>query len=412
METDDVLARRVLAGDKPAFGELVDRHRPEALRLARRLLHRSPDAEDAVQEAFLHAFLSLARLRSPERFRGWLLGIVLNMARSRWHTPPDYPLEAWVGGRMVADPLVLDAEPSPEVVHESRELHRLVIDAIATLSSDQRDTVELHYVEGLKLWEIAALVDAPVGTIKARLHRARGRLRHALAEAVTVTVGRRIVEAAEEAHMIEVTVEDVVVRSPKVEPGKWLVDPGESKLDYWRVVLLKERTGDRVLPIWLHTADGNAIAMRLVGLEFFRPMPHDLIARVLQIGDLRVEKVAVTGLREDTFFGSLWIRAGGGAVHEIDVRPSDAIAIALDSGAPIFVVEETFRQAGVKVFSAGRELAELEAIRQRSIAEGKAQPDEKEWRSLRSLPINEGPWLRPRAGCPRIEGRHGFAGAP
>jgi len=175
METDDLLVSRVLAGDKPAFGGLVDRHRPEALRLARRLLHRGPDAEDVVLEAFLHAFLSLVRLRSPDRFRGWLLGIVLNIARSRWRTRLDYPLEAWVGGQMMAHPLTLDVEPSPEVVHESRELHHLVMDAIATLPVEQRDMVELHYVEGLKLWEIASIVDAPVGTIKARLHRSTAR---------------------------------------------------------------------------------------------------------------------------------------------------------------------------------------------------------------------------------------------
>ena len=102
-----------------------------------------------------------------------------------------------------------------------------------------------------------------------------------------------------------------------------------------------------VLPIWLHPFDGDFIAMRLVRLWSVRPMPHALIACLLQIAQLRLEKVAVTGLREDTFYGSLWIRAGG-AVHEIDARPSDAIALALDSGAPIFVSEETLRQTGAR----------------------------------------------------------------
>jgi RNA polymerase sigma factor (sigma-70 family) len=397
MERDDVIVSRVLGGDKTAFAALVDRHRPEALRLAGRLLRGRHDAEDVVQEAFLHAFLGLSRLRSPERFRGWLLGIVLNLARSRWRARPDYPLEAWAGGLMIADPLVLDAEPSPEVVHESRELHRLVMDAIATLPVEQRDTVELHYVEGLKLWEIASLTDAPVGTVKARLHRARARLRAALAEAVTV--GRRALDTAEEGFMVEVTVEDVVVRSPKAEPAVWMTGPQQtSRLDYWRVVLLRERAGERVLPIWLHPHDGDWIAMRLIGLEFIRPIPHDLITRLLQIGDLRVERVAVTGIREDIFYASLWIRAGD-TLHEIDARPSDALAIALECGAPIFVAEETFRQAGVQVFSAGRELPELEACTQRAIAEGRREPDpvEKEWRSFRSLPRNDATWLRSRA---------------
>ena len=198
--------------------------------------------------------------------------------------------------------------------------------------------------------------------------------------------------------MVEVTVEDVVVRSPKAEPATWLADSKASTLGSWRVVLLKERVGERVLPIWVHPFDGDWIAMRLVGLEFNRPVPHDLIIRLLQVGDLQVEKVAVTGLRERTFYGSLWVRGGGG-VREIDARPSDVIAIALECGAPIFVTEETFRQAGVEVLSAGRELPELETIQQRAVEEGRAEADqvEKEWRSFRSLPRNEGKWFRSRS---------------
>jgi RNA polymerase sigma factor (sigma-70 family) len=396
MEPDDLLVRRVLAGDKPAFGALIDRHRPEALRLARHLLRRRGDAEDAVQDAFLHAFLGLDHLRSPDRFRGWLLGIVVNLARSRWRTRLDYPLEAWMGGRMVADPSVLEAEPSPEVVRESREVHRLVLEAIELLPDEQRVAVELHYVEGLRLWEIASLIDAPVGTIKARLHRARTRLRGSLAD--TVTAGRRR-RAAEEASMIEVTVEDVIVRSPTAEPATWPPEPRDSKLDYWRVVLLKERAGNRVLPIWVHPFDGDWIGMHLVGLTFFRPVPHELIGRLLRIGSMTVDKVAVTGLRENVFYGSLWVRAGD-MVHEIDARPSDAIAIALDTGARILVAEDTFRQAGVKVLASGRELEGLEALHQQALAEGRAEPEpvEKAWRSFRALPRREGPWLRARSG--------------
>ena len=396
MEPDDhLIVLRVLAGDKAAFGTLVDRHRPEALRLARRLL-RGADAEDVVQEALLHAFLGLDRLRAHERFRGWLLGIVVNMARSRWRTPLDHPLDDWAGGTLRASPLTIDVEPSPEVVHESRELHRLVMAAIASLPVEQRDTVELHYVDGLKLWEIASLVDAPVGTIKARLHRARARLRQALGHAVAVE--RPAPDVKEESLMVEVTVDDVVLRSPSLEPAVWLADPKDNRCGWWRVVLLKERAGARVLPIWLNPLDGDHIAMRLVGLGSFRPMPHDLIARMLRIGQLRVEKVAVTGLRDRTFYATLWVRAGD-TVHEVDARPSDAIALALDEGAPIFVTEETFGQTSVKVLGAGRELPGLEAITQETIAAGHAErePEAREWRSFRSLPRHEASWLRARA---------------
>jgi RNA polymerase sigma factor (sigma-70 family) len=390
MDGDEALVRRVLAGDRPAFGDLVDRHRPEALRLARHLLRRGPDAEDAVQEALLHAFLGLARLQDPARFRGWLLGIVLNIARSRWRQPRDYPLEEWVGGRAIAHPLILDREPSPEVVHESRELHRLVMDAIAALPRDQRDTVELHYVEGLKLWEIAALVGAPVGTIKARVHRARARLRRTLAAAVAASPPHP--ERLEEDAMVEVTVQDVMVRAPVAEPATWPALPRDNKLGLMRVVLLGERGGERVLPIWLWPHDGEGIAMRLVDLAFFRPGPHELIARLLDLGDLRVERAAVTGLREDTYYGTLWVRAGD-TVHELDVRPSDAITIALDTGAPLFVTEETFEQAARMVLRAGDELSGLQAFHERAIAQGKAEPDDKEYRSFRSLPRSESRWV-------------------
>ena len=126
---------------------------------------------------------------------------------------------------------------------------------------------------------------------------------------------------------------------------------------------------------------------------------------LLRIGEMRVEKVAVVGLREGFFYSSVWVRAGG-AVQEIDTRPSDAIPIALECGAPIFVTEETFRQAGVNVLNAGRELPELEAIHAQAVAAGKAEPDpvEREWRSFRSLPRNEATWLRPRAGRGVAEG--------
>ena len=72
METDDLLVRRTLAGDKSAFGILIDRHRPEVLRLARYVLRGAVDAEDCVQEAFLHALLGLRELRAPDRFLAWV----------------------------------------------------------------------------------------------------------------------------------------------------------------------------------------------------------------------------------------------------------------------------------------------------------------------------------------------------
>ena len=145
-------------------------------------------------------------------------------------------------------------------------------------------------------------------------------------------------------------------------------------------------------------AEIAAIAVRLENLAFVRPMPHDLIAQLLSIGGMRVERVAVTSLRDDIFHGSLWVRAGE-RVHELDVRPSDAITVAMDAGAPILVTEETFEQARDVVLRAGAEVDQLEALMRGWIERGKAQPEAvaRAYRSFRSLPLAEGAMVRPRS---------------
>jgi bifunctional DNase/RNase len=275
-------------------------------------------------------------------------------------------------------------------------MHRLVDDAIATLPPEQRAAVQLHYVEGLKLWEIASLLGSPLGTIKARLHRARAQLREALLETMVVTAGRPAI--AMEAMMVEVTVEDVVVRAPKHEETRWLAAKG-SIASFNRVLLLRERAGDRVLPIWVGPIEGDLIVMRLVDLATVRPMPTDLLARILDVGTMRLEKVVVNSLRDKTYFASLWIRTGT-ATREIDSRPSDAIALALEVGAPIFVATQVFEDSEANVLRLGEALPGLEAIQQRWLSEEKTTPEaeEREWRSLRSLPqLFENRHIRPRA---------------
>ena len=115
--------------------------------------------------------------------------------------------------------------------------------------------------------------------------------------------------------MVEVTLEDVVVRVPKNEPASWLAEEKDYKLGWMRVLLLRERGGDRVLPIWVGAPEGDTIALRLAGLETARPMPWTLIGRLFGVGGMALEKVAVTSLRDNLFLGSLWVRAQGG-IHE------------------------------------------------------------------------------------------------
>ncbi len=103
------------------------------------------------------------------------------------------------------------------------------------------------------------------------------------------------------------------------------------------LVLLRERNGDRVLPVWIGPAEAVSINQALEGEEPPRPMTHDLIRQIL--GDLqaRVERVVIRAVEGDTFFASLFIAVPDGQRREIDCRPSDGIAVALRTEAPIYI---------------------------------------------------------------------------
>src|SRR5262249_51447692 len=180
IQDDAAFVKRVLSGEKSAFGPLIDRHWPQAIRLALRLLGDVADAEDVVQDAFLQALLSLRSLRAQDRFGLWLLGIVSNLCRMHWRARRNgHALED--GERWITVPLTgAESQPSPEALYEARESYRAMMAILATLPAEQQQAVWLHYLSGLTLGEIGVLTGASAGVIKVRLHRARARLRLAL----------------------------------------------------------------------------------------------------------------------------------------------------------------------------------------------------------------------------------------
>lgn len=197
--------------------------------------------------------------------------------------------------------------------------------------------------------------------------------------------------------MIEVAVHDVMLRAPKGEEAEWL--PGRRrkyKLGWARVVLLKEQAGDRILPIWVGPADGDALAMSLAGLSTTRPWTFDLVAGLLNVARTKVEKVAVTSLRDDIYYATIWVRVRG-RVHEVDARPSDALNLALRVKAPIFVTPECMEQASQLLLAPDSIPEGLEAIRLRYADKEQlpTEETEREWRSFRSLPRGNPPWIKP-----------------
>jgi RNA polymerase sigma factor (sigma-70 family) len=335
--------------------------------------------------------LGLRELRAPDRFLAWVLGIVMNLAKSRLRARRETPVADLAGGRAVAGFLWIDAEPSPEARQEARELHDHIWRALAELPAEQREAVQLHYVEELRVWEIAALVGVPSGTVKARLHRPRGRLRRLLAAEFDAMAGPGVREE-EEIAMIEVTVDDVVVRTPKDGDAQWLPLGKDYKLGHWRVILLRERDGQRALPIWVGPIEGDMIAMRLAGLSTARPTPYMLMARVLELAGITVERVVVNALRNETFYALLCLRIDG-RLHEVDARPSDAIILALHTGAPLFVTPEMLELPVVVIAGTAPDQLEEYVRRKREAKNEEPEIPAMAWQRFRSLPRAENPGI-------------------
>ncbi len=110
------------------------------------------------------------------------------------------------------------------------------------------------------------------------------------------------------------------------------------------VVILKEINGDRTLPIWIGVLEATAIASELEGIKFSRPMTHDLLKNILGMVDIKVTRVEVCDLRDNTYYALIHLLHNGKEIA-IDARPSDALALSLRVNAPIFVAEEVIRQS-------------------------------------------------------------------
>ena len=113
------------------------------------------------------------------------------------------------------------------------------------------------------------------------------------------------------------------------------------------IVLLKTVNGNRFLPIWIGHPEAAAILMKLQGASTPRPMTHDLLSDLLEQVDAKCERVAVTELRDNTFYASITISMNGSEL-EIDSRPSDAIALAVRTQAPIFAADDVIDESSIE----------------------------------------------------------------
>ena len=167
------------AGDRDAFDALIQPRLARIVRLALSIVRNESDARDAVQEACLHAWTELPRLRDPDRFEAWLWRIVINRCRTTIRTR---------NRRAVREVAVDQLPPSVEVTDTKRPIGEelTTLDAlrraIGRLDADRRALLVLHHVEHRPVVEIAELLGIPEGTAKWRLYAARQALEKAIAE--------------------------------------------------------------------------------------------------------------------------------------------------------------------------------------------------------------------------------------
>src|SRR4051794_23728815 len=316
--TDAELVRRAHGGDRDAFAELVARHHATLVRCCRRLVGDDA-ALDAAQDAVVTALLSLDRLRRPESFGAWLVGIGLNTARALRGSVPLTP--AQVRG---SDPL------TPEEAVEQGEVAERVRAAIAELPIGQREAVTLYYLAGLSQAEAAAHLGIPPGAVKTRLHKARASLRV------------RLRPLAKETTMVRMEVADVRRAGDK------------------HILML---AGDgRELKIWVGQPEAASIAVLVEDVEFPRPMTHQLTAALLEGAGTGVREVRISRLAEKTFYAEVVLSDG----TAVDARPSDAIPLALLAGAPILVDPAVLDKADEPKPEWEHEIAAAEASREGS----------------------------------------------
>ena len=178
--SDGALVQRALAGDRQAFGLLVERHQDRMLAYVRYMGFDETEACDLAQDAFVRAFRHLRRCGDPDRFSGWLFMIVSNVCRSagaRATRRATEPLDAVAGS-------IASHGPTPEEQMDAKRLRDQVRGALGRLPEEQREAVVLMYLQGHSVHEIQELTGASASAVKMRLKRGREALKALLGPAL------------------------------------------------------------------------------------------------------------------------------------------------------------------------------------------------------------------------------------
>jgi RNA polymerase sigma factor (sigma-70 family) len=334
--TDTELLAAARDGNKDAFGYLVERYQHMTERIAQRMVGNAYIAQELAQEAVLQAYLSLDRLRNDGRFASWLYGITLNVCRTylRSQKIDVRSLEALMGGMLIEPSLLSESVIDPLALAEEHEVAQVILHSVYALSPAEREATLLFYYAQFRLSEIAVILGISVVAVKGRLHKARKQLKEDLSAWFEETSVPQIWPPRRKT-MIQVSVVDSVTVMNK-----------EASRPAYSVVVLHDEAHHRALGLWIGQAEAFAIDRGLRQSPLPRPMTTNFIASILHSLGAVLEEVRIESLKDEIFYATARIRSDN-TLHEIDARPSDAIALAVVTGTPIFVSEEVFAMAGV-----------------------------------------------------------------
>jgi RNA polymerase sigma-70 factor, ECF subfamily len=315
--SDGDLVRLAREGDPVAFRLLVERHQPMVRARARQLGPDLGDVDDIMQESFLQAFLALDRLRDPDRFAGWLTGIVSNVGRSLYHRRA--PVTLLADWPEPLHPVSAVGLPSAEELDRAEAIGA----AVSSLPEGQRRSVTLHYYADVPAGQVA---DTP-GAARASLHKARLRLRAYLTEhrPDLVPTGRTAMTTVRLARITR-----------RIPPG-----PIPDRFPT-HVMVLADEAGRRELPIWLLGQDSH----RFADDAQTEPAADELTGRLLDAAGARVTSVDIGELGPEVTVARIELATPGGPA-QVAARLADGLAMAITTGAPIRVADTVLDRMAV-----------------------------------------------------------------
>jgi RNA polymerase sigma-70 factor (ECF subfamily) len=184
-DQDRAVIERILGGDKKAYAELVERHKDKAMTLALKMLKNRQDAEEALQDAFVRVFNALPRFEWKSSFSTWFYRIVYNVCASELGKRNELHQVSIQEDNEDAQAVELASEDAPpDVALESSELNAIILEEIDRLPDAYGPTFALFFVQDMSYDEIVEVTGLPLGTVKARLFRARMLLRNAVVKRI------------------------------------------------------------------------------------------------------------------------------------------------------------------------------------------------------------------------------------